>query len=432
MATQVFDDDELESPAASVLGRLIPIIAGNSTAACHDLTLDEHTVGRIKAESDAKPWLVIDSPRISSLHAKFVRKDGDLILEDHSTNGTWVNGDRLGKGKERALKTGDTIAFIKPGCKEASDATASGEHHLFTFIASQPSEQSQGSNASSSTAAASSSASAGAAAGSSSEGAAGSSGEDAALLTCSICQEVLHKAVALQPCLHNLCGGCASIWLKKKPECPECRMKVKVVARNHTLIALVEAFLKRNPERQRPAAELASLDEEDAVGSEPWELKGKKRARDDDDDGDDLSEDDGDSDDGGEEGESGEDDESGEEGSDEGSDYNSDYDGVAEDSDNHPPTLQEQHVFLDIAKAQNFALVRQQVRANHALVNVRPSGRWTALHQAALAGDINTAQFLLDRGADTSLLNRNGQTAQQVAEQHAKMQFVRFIHGYCG
>ena len=81
---------------------------------------------RKEAESDAKPWLVIDSPRVSSLHAKFVHKDGDLILEDHSTNGTWVNGDRIGKGKERALKTGDTIAFIKPGCKEASDATASG------------------------------------------------------------------------------------------------------------------------------------------------------------------------------------------------------------------------------------------------------------------------------------------------------------------
>ena len=59
-----------------------------------------------------------------------------------------------------------------------------------------------------------------------------------------------------------------------------------------------------------------------------------------------------------------------------------------------------------------------QVRNNRALVNVHPSGRWTALHQAALAGDAHTVQFLCERDADLHLLNREGQTARQVALAH--------------
>ena len=197
-ATQVddaFDFDENESPAAPFWGRLIPIIAGDSavsTVACLDLTGDEHTVGR-----SGEPSLKIVNPRISTRHAKFEHKDGQPVLTDLSTNGTWVNGVRLGKGNERVLKTGDTVAFINPADTAANaDATTGGEHHAFTFIAAEPADGAP--------AAAAATAPSGGAPGSSSDDA------DAALVTCSICQEVLHLAVALQPCLHNFCGGCAS------------------------------------------------------------------------------------------------------------------------------------------------------------------------------------------------------------------------------
>ena len=120
------------SPAAPFWGRLIPIIAGNSavsTVACLDLTGDEHTVGRL-----GEPSLKIVNPRISTQHAKFELKDGQPVLTDLSTNGTWVNGVRLGKGNEHVLKTGDTVAFIKPAASAANaDATTGGEHHAFTF-----------------------------------------------------------------------------------------------------------------------------------------------------------------------------------------------------------------------------------------------------------------------------------------------------------
>merc|ERR1712228_845520 len=46
-------------------------------------------------------------------------------------------------------------------------------------------------------------------------------------------------------------------------------------------------------------------------------------------------------------------------------------------------------------------------------------GRWTALHQAAQAGDRETVRFLISRGADRRLTNSNGQTPLDVA--HARV-----------
>jgi len=213
MATQEDEPFEEQKEDTSVddgfWGRLLPIITGNgssvSTAACLDLTVEEHTVGRMR--SPARPWLVIDNPRISSQHAKFVCKNGEPVLVDSSTNGTWVNGVQLIKGNEHVLNNGDTISFVKPDQSAASDPPTSGNHHLFTFIAGRTMEV----GGTSLTAA------------SSASDAPGGSSDEAMLVTCSICQEILHRAVALQPCLHNFCGGCASKWLRRKSECPECR-----------------------------------------------------------------------------------------------------------------------------------------------------------------------------------------------------------------
>jgi len=419
VTTQVddaLDFDEDESPAAPFWGRLIPIVVGSSTVStieCLTLTADEHIVSRSSKQGDST--LVIANPRISSRHAKFMHTHGsDPVLEDLSTNGTWVNGERLGKGNERILKTGDTVAFINPADTAANaDGTTT-----FTFIVAGASEPAGGTSA----AATSSSAP-----GSSSDEAITEA--DAALVTCSICQEILHRAVALQPCLHNFCGGCASTWLKKKPECPECRTKVAVVARNHTLISLVEAFVKKHPSRARAAADTAELDAQDKVGSTPWNLKKRKNSHafgsfsfggnDDDDDNsggsdsDDDEEDDGSDEDRSNSDEEGSDEEGGGSDEDAGSEEGDSDDG--EEAEPHPPTLTEQHEFLDVARAQNFSRVRELVRANRALVNVQPSGRWTALHQAALVGNRQTVRFLMARGASTGLVNRNGQTARQVA-----------------
>ena len=54
--------------------------------------------------------LRIPSPTVSNVHAEFVECDGHLVLQDlHSTNGTYVNGERI--LAEKQLYEGDLIQF---------------------------------------------------------------------------------------------------------------------------------------------------------------------------------------------------------------------------------------------------------------------------------------------------------------------------------
>merc|ERR1712188_89107 len=82
-----------------------------------------------------------------------------------------------------------------------------------------------------------------------------------------------------------------------------------------------------------------------------------------------------------------------------------------------PPSLAEQHQFLDYAKSFNFQMVRALVEQDPTYTNVQPSGRWTALHQACYTGDAGMVKFLLDRGADVKVTTRDKQTPADVAVQ---------------
>jgi len=92
--------------------------------------------------------------------------------------------------------------------------------------------------------------------------------------TCIICQEVMHRATSVQPCLHSFCSACLSMWLRRPgpSACPLCRKPVADVARNHSLGGLVDGLLKAHPERRRPAAELAELDSQDALHTAGYDL----------------------------------------------------------------------------------------------------------------------------------------------------------------
>uniref|UniRef100_A0A7S4HCC8 RING-type domain-containing protein n=1 Tax=Prymnesium polylepis TaxID=72548 RepID=A0A7S4HCC8_9EUKA len=119
-----------------------------------------------------------------------------------------------------------------------------------------------------------------------------------ASITCGICQDVMYRAVALQPCLHSFCGACYSEWMNVKGDCPECRADVRVVSRNHTLNGIIEDFFKTNPSKARSPDEMARMTAADKVGTEPLRVarsgQRKRRRQADDDDSDDDSGDDDD------------------------------------------------------------------------------------------------------------------------------------------
>lgn len=65
-------------------------------------------IGRNAQESD----IVLVSDYVSNYHAEIIQLDnGDMFIVDKSTNGTYVNGNRLTPGKETQIHRGDNITF---------------------------------------------------------------------------------------------------------------------------------------------------------------------------------------------------------------------------------------------------------------------------------------------------------------------------------
>jgi predicted component of type VI protein secretion system len=83
----------------------ITMSAGPTPGKTYELTETEITVGR-----DINAGIVINVPEVSRRHARFRRDPGGYLLEDlGSTNGTFVNGQRL--SAPTLLRSGDTIQF---------------------------------------------------------------------------------------------------------------------------------------------------------------------------------------------------------------------------------------------------------------------------------------------------------------------------------
>ncbi|KMZ70608.1 E3 ubiquitin-protein ligase CHFR, partial [Zostera marina] len=94
---------------------------------------------------------------------------------------------------------------------------------------------------------------------------------DVANSKCSICLNIWHDVVTVAPCLHNFCNGCFTEWLKssqnnyKNVICPQCRVTILSVGRNHFLHNIEETILLNFPLLKRSKEELALLDQSATV-----------------------------------------------------------------------------------------------------------------------------------------------------------------------
>ncbi|KAL4990149.1 hypothetical protein BDW68DRAFT_175307 [Aspergillus falconensis] len=91
-------------------------------------------------------------------------------------------------------------------------------------------------------------------------------------LTCSICTDLLFQPLTLLDCLHTFCGSCLKEWFytqafRRSPSttprytCPSCRASVRETRPNATVTTLLDMVLTANPERAKPAAERAEIEE---------------------------------------------------------------------------------------------------------------------------------------------------------------------------
>lgn len=75
-----------------------------------------------------------------------------------------------------------------------------------------------------------------------------------------------------------------------------------------------------------------------------------------------------------------------------------------------------QHIFLDAAKDNNWQTVYGLLNETPELINVvgGSANRWTALHQASGVNNKDVVSYLLSKGANKNIVNRDGLTASQV------------------
>lgn len=126
-----------EEKPSEAWGRLFPL--GTSFIA-QDLVADQYTFGR--GESCDVPFSTPAAKNhqcfqaYSKVHFKLIRKETKtgvhIFLEDTSSNGTFINGEKVGKGKKQVLNNNDEISLAMKNNKAFlfMDLTANGDSSL--------------------------------------------------------------------------------------------------------------------------------------------------------------------------------------------------------------------------------------------------------------------------------------------------------------
>jgi hypothetical protein len=99
---------------AARLGRLVHVAGEEPLGAMgvpHEIPLQHETwIGRV--QTNERHQTVIAKPYVSGTHCRIWQEHGQFYLSDLSSNGTFVNGEVVGKGKAVQINHGDTIAFV--------------------------------------------------------------------------------------------------------------------------------------------------------------------------------------------------------------------------------------------------------------------------------------------------------------------------------
>jgi E3 ubiquitin-protein ligase CHFR len=200
------------------------------------VTKDKHSFGRLNTNDTS-----INDQKLSSLHC-YIQKEIEnqktlYKVYDLSTNGTYINGAKIGKGLSKEIHNGDTIELLPLNMTSPTSTIAyvfiisedSGPIKRKSSIEIKESEQKR------------------------------KKLDDAIEdeMRCCICMEIIFQPVTVMPCLHNFCGGCYSQWMVKSVECPQCRKQVSEVKKNPTLNNLVEKHIENHPELKRSTQDIA-------------------------------------------------------------------------------------------------------------------------------------------------------------------------------
>jgi len=85
------------------------------------LALDSNTFTLGRNSKVCHPGITLNNKKVSAKHCQIVRKSEEVSLTDYSSNGTFINGERVGKDSSKLLQSGDVISLLYPETTPTQD-----------------------------------------------------------------------------------------------------------------------------------------------------------------------------------------------------------------------------------------------------------------------------------------------------------------------
>eukprot|EP01097_Dermamoeba_algensis_P002260 TRINITY_DN1903_c0_g1_i2.p2 TRINITY_DN1903_c0_g1~~TRINITY_DN1903_c0_g1_i2.p2 ORF type:complete len:105 (-),score=33.95 TRINITY_DN1903_c0_g1_i2:62-334(-) len=79
----------------------------------------------------------------------------------------------------------------------------------------------------------------------------------------------------------------------------------------------------------------------------------------------------------------------------------------------------------EAAKAGHIDVVKKLIEAGNIDINFQDKFKYTPLHLAAMFGHVEIVRYLLQKGADATMKNNDGETAADVAKGFVLAQEIR-------
>jgi E3 ubiquitin-protein ligase CHFR len=249
--TEELDGDDKKTNSGTPWGKLTSINHLKMDNAA--LTEDSYTIGR-----NTSCKICIPDKRLSGQHCMVTKKPDDtVVIEDCSTNGTWLNEDKIGKGVSKELKNGDTIYLLHSSKVKQEEILG----YLFSFANMNNNSNKRKAD----------------------EEAVAKAKEEAAKeiekkqkmdeelgeeMQCSICIDYIYQCITLIPCLHNFCASCYSDWMQKSKDCPSCRDPVTEARKNANVNNIIGKFLDSHPDKKRSKEEYDAMEKRNKFTSD--------------------------------------------------------------------------------------------------------------------------------------------------------------------
>ncbi|CAG9332747.1 unnamed protein product [Blepharisma stoltei] len=218
-------------------GKIVAILVSNNEKTAENYEIKEDEKQIIIGRSPNSTIKLNDS-KCSKIHCMITIIDSkdeiEFLVEDFSSNSTFINNNTIGKGKISTAQFGDILTILRE--KQV------GPDKKIEFVFQKPTEKRPHEN---------------------DENFSNKSKKTSTSLEeqfkCQICMGIMYQPVTLFPCLHNFCGGCLSGWTTQSFKCPNCRVKSEEVRKNNFLTELIATYLKENPDARRDEEELKDL-----------------------------------------------------------------------------------------------------------------------------------------------------------------------------